>query len=369
VSRLTKIILAPAMLFVFLFFIISCSKEDTGNKSDKLLIPVEVKNVERGNLKRAISLTGDIEPWKVLNVVPDIAGKVTKIYVQEGSRVKRGQLLAELDTEAARLQLEQAKAGLGVAEANYKDAKRNKERMDNLLQQNAVSEQQHEKIKLAYEAAQAQLRQAKEALNLVQYRINVSLMKAPFSGIITGKHINEGETINPMMPGGRGVVTLMDISKVKIKVNIPAKDLRDIRIGLKSLLRVDSYPDEIFEGKVFIINPAADPLTRSFEVQIAAANPDFKLKAGMFARVEIMVEKRENVVVVPIDAILEEGENNYVFITENSKAFKKLVKLGLREGILVEVISGLMENEKVVTVGKEMLKDGSSIAIQGGKAK
>ena len=155
-------------------------------------IPVEIIQVSRGNLIRVISLTGDIEPWKVVNVVPDIAGKVAHIYVQEGYRVKEGQPLAELDTIAARLRLEQAKASLAVAEANFNDAKRNKERMDRLLQKNSISDMQYEKVRLAYEAAQAQLKQAREALNLIQYSINVSLMKAPFSGVITGKYINEG---------------------------------------------------------------------------------------------------------------------------------------------------------------------------------
>ena len=368
-SKTIKIILFLSILPFFMLCFFSCSEEKSATDPGESAVPVKIAEVGRTDLKRSLSLTGDIEPWKEVNVVPSISGKVTKIYVQEGDKVNKDQLLAELDTEAASLQLEQAKAGVEVAEANYEDARRNKERMDKLLRENAVSEQQHEKVRLAFEAAQAQLKQAKEALNLIQYHLDVSLMKAPFPGIITGKYINEGETINPMMPGGRGVVTLMDISKVKIRANIPERNFREIHAGLQSLIRVDAYPEEIFEGEVFIINPAADPLTRSFEVQIKVPNPKSRLKAGMFARIEIVVEERNNVVVVSTDAILEKDRNNYVFVVENNKAFKRLVETGLRERSQVEVIAGLQGGERIVIVGKEMLKDGSSVNIEKGEEK
>jgi hydrophobe/amphiphile efflux-1 (HAE1) family protein/RND family efflux transporter MFP subunit len=350
VSKTTKIILFLSILPFFMLSFSSCREEKSVTDAGESSVPVKITEVGRTDMKRSLSLTGDIEPWKEVNVVPSISGKVTKIYVQEGDKVKKDQLLAELDTEEARLQLEQAKAGLEVAEANYVDAKRNKKRMDKLLKENAISEQQHEKVRLAFEGAQAQLKQAKEALNLIQYYLDVSLMKAPFSGIITGKYINEGETINPMMPGGGGVVTLMDISKVKIRVNITQKDFRDIKKGLKALIKVDTFPDQIFDGKISIINPSIDLLTRSFEVKIEAQNPNLKLMAGMFARIEIVVEEKDDVVVVPTDAILKEDGSNYVFVVENNRAIKRMIGLGLREREQVEVKFGLLENEKIVTL-------------------
>ncbi len=363
-SKATKITILMSAVFCFMLSFASCLQEKAEDKTTIETVPVTTTEVARKDLKRSLHLTGDIEPWKKVGVVPNISGKVTRIYVQEGDQVREGQLLAELDTEALRLQLEQAKAAVAVAKANYEDAKRNKERMDILLKENAISEQQHEKIRLALEAAQTQLKQAEEALNLVQYQLDVSMMRAPFPGLITGKYINEGETINPMMPGGPGVVMLMDISSVKIRVNIPERNFREIQSGLKTFVRVDAYPDEVFEGEVFIINPSANPVTRSFEVQVKVPNPQSKLKAGMFARVEIVVEEKAGVLAVPTDAILEEDDKNYIFVVaDDSRASKRQVKTGLQEKDLVEIISGLKLGEKIVLVGKEMLDDGSSINI------
>ncbi|MDD8032079.1 MAG: efflux RND transporter periplasmic adaptor subunit [Acidobacteriota bacterium] len=362
-NKSIKFTILMAVIFGFMLSFVSCLQEKPEDKSATEVVPVTITEVVRKDLKRSLQLTGDIEPWKQVGVVPNISGKVTRIYVQEGDQVRQGQLLAELDTEALRLQLEQAKAAVSVAQANYQDAKRNKERMDKLLKENAISEQQHEKIRLALEAAQTQLKQAEEALNLVQYQLDVSMMRAPFSGLITGKYINEGEAINPMMPGGPGVVTLMDMSSVKIKVNVPERNFREIHPGLKSLIRVDAYPDEVFEGEVFIVNPSANPVTRSFETQVKVPNPQSKLKAGMFARVEIVVEEKAEALTIPADAILEEDDKNYVFVVANSQAAKRQVKTGLQEKDLIEVLSGLQEGEKIVYVGKEMLNDGSAINI------
>jgi len=369
-KKSSKAVLISTLFFVFLLVNFSCKREVAENNNEEIKsIPVEVTEVSRANLRKVISLTGNIEPWKVVNVVPDIGGKIAKIYVKEGDRVKKGQLLAELDTEAARLQLAQAKAALEMAQASFKDAKRNMERMERLRQEKAVSEQQYEKMRLAYDVALAQLNQAQKALDLVQHQIKVSLMKAPFSGVITGKYINEGETINPMMPGGRGVITLMDISRVKCKVNITERNLKEVRVGQKVLLTVDSYPGHIFIGKVYVINHAADPLTRSFEVQVAVPNPDLQLKPGMFARIKIVVEERENVISIPVDAVLEEGSNYYVYVVENQKAIKRKVKLGLEERELIEVQDGLRVGEKIVVVGKEMLKDEAAVRLEGGEVK
>ena len=334
-------------------------------------VPVKVAEVARGDISKVVSLTGDIEPWRHVDIVPDLPGKVAKIYVKEGDRVRQGQLLAELDTRTAKLQLEQAEAGLAVAQANFHSASRDWERMQNLHKKGTLSPQQYEKAQLAYEAAKAQLQQAKAALNLAKHQLEVSIMKAPFNGIITGKNINEGEYINPAMggmrPQGSSVVTLMDLSKVKIEAHVSERDVGKIHIGQKANITVDAYPGKKFHGEVSNINPAADPMTRSFAVEITVANPEMKLRAGMFARVEIVTAERKNVLLIPVDGILSKGSKSYAFVVENGKARKRPLQLGLQEGSMVQVVSGLQEGEKIITIGKEMVKDGTEVAIQGGE--
>ena len=333
--------------------------------------PVQVAKVQRGDLRTTISLTGSIQPWKEVNVVPDVPGKVTRIYVKEGDRVEQGQILAELDTRTARLQLEQAEAGWAVAQANFHSASKDWVRMQDLHEQGTVSPRQYEKIQLAYEAAKAKLQQAKAGLNLAKHYLDVSVMKAPFSGIITGKNMNEGEYINPAMggmgPKGASVVTLMDLSKVKIVVHVSERNVGEIHIGQEARITVDAYPERVFTGTVSNVNPTADPMNRMFGVEVTAPNEESTLRAGMFARVEIVTAERKNVLQVPVDGILSEGDQRVAFVVEHGKALRRPIQLGLQKGAMVEVVSGLREGEKIVTIGKEMVKDGAAVAIEGGE--
>jgi len=344
-----------------------CSRKSSTTQKVVSAIPVEVATVKTGNLRKVFLFTGNIEPWRQVNVIPDVGGKVVKIYVEVGDLVTRGQILAELDAETFKLRLEQAKAGLAMAQANFEDAKRNWKRIKELKEKGSVSEQQYEKVQLGYNAANAQLQQARAAFDLAEWQLRVSVMKAPFAGVITGKYMNEGEIINPQMPGGRGVVGLMDFSRVKITVRATEIQVHQISPGQRAEISVDAYPNRVFTGEVYAVSSAADPGSRTFEVQIKVSNPDFALKAGMFCRVEIVVNERNNVLTVPVDAILNEEGKHYAFVIESDRAVKRSVELGLQEGTVVELLSGLHEGEKVVTVGKEVVEDNSTVDVKGGE--
>ncbi|KPK96047.1 hypothetical protein AMJ80_02235 [bacterium SM23_31] len=341
-----------------------CAKqEETGNIQEEQ-IPVYVTTVQKGDIKKTLKLTGNIEPWESVNIMPDISGKVKKIYVDNGDFVKEGQVLAELDTRSMALILKQAEAGLSVAESNYNDASKNWERIKTLFEKGTATSQQYEKAQLGYEAAKAQLEQAKAAFDIAQYQLDVSIMKAPFSGIIASKNMNEQETINPMMPGGQGVLTLADLSKVKIHVAIPENQFRDVLPGLDALLHVDAYSDEVFTGEVTKINPTADPLSRTFGVEIVVLNENILLRAGMFARVELTIKEKIDVPLIPVECVVKTANENYVFVIENGTAHRRNITFGLSESSMIEITDGLQIGEYVVTVGKEMLKDGSLVQIK-----
>jgi RND family efflux transporter MFP subunit len=153
--------------------------------------------------------------------------------------------------------------------------------MERLKQESAVSDQQYEKIKLALEAAEAQLQQAGTAVNLAEYNLDVSIMEAPFNGIIASKNAEVGDVINPMMGGfssTSGVLTLMDFSTVKIEIEVSQNDIVRIQKGQSASIKLSAYPDKIFEGRVRVVNQAADPLSRKFKVEIQAGNHDLALK-------------------------------------------------------------------------------------------
>ncbi|MFB0565509.1 MAG: efflux RND transporter periplasmic adaptor subunit [Candidatus Aminicenantaceae bacterium] len=357
-------------VFVALFLIISLfscrpSGQEEGVKEETFgAAPVKVFKVKKQKISEKLFYTGIVEAWKEITITPDVGGKIAKIYVDEGDRVPEGQLLAELDTRAIRLQLEQAKAGLAVAEANFKDAQRNMERMERLKRENAVSDQQYEKGRLAYDAAEAQLQQARAAVNLASYNLDVSLMKAPFSGIIASKNAEVGDVINPMMGGfspNSGVLTLMDFSQVKIEIDVSHQDIVRIKKGHTAMLKVAAFPEEVFKGRVSLVNLAADPLTKKFKVEIRVNNKGLILRPNTFGEVVLEVSTHEDALVIPQKAVLE---NKYVILARDSKAERREVSLGLQNSDRIEVVSGLKEGDLVVVVGNYGLEEGAQLDIK-----
>ena len=326
--------------------------------------PVKVFKVRRERITEKITYTGTIEALNKINITPEVGGKIAVIHVQEGDRVAKGQLLAELETQSIRLQLKQAEAAVAVAEASHADALRNKERMDRLIKENAVSEQQREKIQLAYDAASAQLEQARAGLNLARHALDVSLMTAPFAGVVSSKNAEVGDVINPMMGGfgggAGGVLTLMDYSKVKLEVGISSEDIGRIGKGQGAVLRVGSLPGREFRGTVRVVNLTADPQTKKFGVEVVCDNPDGSLRPGTFGDLVFEVQSHENALVVPQIAVLE---NSYVYVAAGGKAVKKGVALGIQNTTMIEVLDGLAEGDAVVVEGNFGLEEGSALQV------
>jgi RND family efflux transporter MFP subunit len=325
---------------------------------------VKVFKVRRHKISEKLVYTGVIEAKKKIVINPDIGGKIASIHVEEGDRVRKGQVLAELDTRAVRLQLEQAEAQKAVADASYRDAGNNLERWERLRKESAVSEQQYEQVKLAHDAARSQLQQAVAAVNLAKYNLDVSIMEAPFDGIIADKNAEVGDVINPMMSGfgaASGVLTLMDFSSVKIEVEVSQIDVVRISKGMTAYLGVSAYPDEVFEGRVTVVNLAADPLSKKFGIEIQVSNPGLLLKPNTFGDVTLEVSSQENTLVIPQLAVLE---NRFVFVAEGGKALKREITIGLQDTSLLEVLKGLREGELVVVEGNYGLEEGAEIEVR-----
>lgn len=350
------------------FSLLTCQppqKKEDVEEAPKAATPVKVFKAKKQRISEKLLYTGLIEAWNKVNITPDVGGKIAKIYVEEGDRVREGQLLAELDTRAIRLQLEQAKAGLAVAEASQKDAQRNMERMERLKSENAISDQQYEQVKLAYEAADAQFQQARAALNLADHNLEVSIMRAPFSGVVASKNAEIGDVINPMMGGfspSSGVMTLMDFSRVKIEIEVSSQDIMRIKKGLTALLLVDAFPDRVFRGRISIVNLTADPSTKKFSVQVIADNPELLLRPNTFGEVTLELSTHEDALVIPQKAVLE---NKYVFVAQDDNTvLRKDIYMGLQNTDMVEVTNGVEEGELVVVEGNYGLEDGARIEIR-----
>lgn len=355
------------VILALFFLLLSCQPQDQNGETEEAAFttaPVKVFEVIKQKISENLFYTGLIEAWKEINITPDVGGKIARIHVEEGEKVRKGQLLAELDTRATRLSQEQAKAGVAVAEANSKDAKRNMDRMERLKKENAVSDQQNEKIRLAFEAAEAQLQQARAALNLANHNLDVSLMKAPFNAVVASRNAEVGDVINPMMGGfspNSGVLTLMDFSRVKIEIDVSHQDVIRIKKDQVSLLKVAVFPGRVFQGQVSIVNLTANPVTKKFKVEVRVDNPDLILRPNTFGEVTFEVETHSDALVIPQKAVLE---NRFVFLVKGDVVEKRDIVLGLQNTNMVEILTGLNEGDMIVVEGNYGLEDGAKIDIK-----
>ena len=364
-KRTVLIIILAVTIVVFAWVSCRPGKKDAAAPAAVSETAVKTYRVTRQNVAERITYTGTLEALRKTSITPENGGKIAKILVREGDAVRQGQVLAELETEAIRLQLQQAEAGVAVAEASRKDALKNKERMDRLIKENAVSEQQREQVLLAFDAADAQFRQVRAALDLARHALDVSIMKAPWSGIIASKNAEVGDVINPMMgsySAASGVLTLMDFSKVKVVIDVTQRDISRIRRGQAVVLRTPAAQGREFAGEVSLVNLAADSATKKFRVETLFDNPGLELRPGTFGDVTLEVRMREGVPALPQRAILD---NNHVFVAEGGKAVRKNVTLGLQNTILVEILSGISEGDLVIVEGNYGLEENEAVRIDG----
>ena len=357
-KRIALIIFVGAALLT-----VSCSRQkETAASPEKKPLLVKTEAVKRATLSNSLNFKGTVLAWKTANITPDASGRIGRILKKPGDRVQKGELLAQLDMVSLELQLRQARAATAVAEASYRDAKLNFERMKKLYENRAVSQLQFEKAQLAFDAADTQFKSAGASLDLVEYTRKNSYMRAPFSGIVTAKLMEEGDQINPMMGMGTSILTLMDLSKVKVVVDVPAEEIEQVREDSPCRVRVASLSEEVFTGRVYAKNLAADPTSKTFKVEIAIDNPATRIKAGVYADIAIEVARREGVLVLPLAALLPDGT---VMVHAGGKAVRRPVTVGARNEAVFEIASGLREGEVVLVEGNYDLQDGTAVTVQG----
>ena len=235
--------------------------------------------------------------------------------------------------------------------------------MERLNREKAVSEQQFEKVKLGFEAAHAQLQQAQAVMNLARHQLDVSIMKAPFSGVIASRNVEIGDVINPMMGGigpKSGILTLMDFSHVKVFVDISLKEIVRIKKGQAAFLEISAFPGQTFPGKVAVVNKFAFLTDCRFSIFSPSIRTALLLRPNVFGEVGIEVSSQDNALAIPQKALLE---NRFVFLVENSRAVKREVVLGIQNTSLVEIVQGLKSGDLVIVEGNFGLEEGAEVKI------
>lgn len=335
----------------------SCSKTDGAEKKVEEIFTVKTAKVEMAPMAATLRATGTLEGIREAVVTSETQGRIVAVRVNNGSRVGAGGSLVTVDNELKAIAVQQAEAQRLAAEAAFEKAKLDLTRTSELSKSGASTKSQLEMAELSLKSASAQLKGAESAESLAKRQLADANVKAPFGGVVAMRYVNQGELLSP---GGR-VATVIDDSKMKLKINIGELDLAALKIGDLVTVTVDAFADKTFNGKIITIADKAD-MARSYTVEVELNNAAKELKSGMFARAEIKREADRNVPTVPAAAVINNGTRQQVYVVDDKGvAHLKGIKVGVATPEKAEVTEGLNENETVVTFGQAQLKDGVKV--------
>ena len=365
-SRLIVYIILILVAAFLVYRIVTRLTSKGGQKTRaEIQLIVEAERVKLGSIQRTLSLTGNILPDAQVTLYSQVPGIVEKIAVDVGDHVKKGQLVALIDTSKYELALEQAKAAYEMAKVNQDNNEKDYKRMKELFESNSISQQQMDANEARYKAGEAQLVQAKAVYDLANKTYGDCHVASTIDGVVAKRFIDSGALL---VAAVAPIVTVVDMSKVKISVYINEDDFSFIKLDLDATVSVDAYPNRTFKGKVSQVGSIIDMDSRKVDAEITIDNADKALRPGMFARVELVVATKGNVPVIQYDYALQDTDGFYVFVLNGDKAKKRYIKPGIMDGGMMEVTQGLSEGEEIVSFGQKRLKDGDKVVIStGGK--
>ncbi len=337
------------ILSILIFLTSACGQQDATDKEtvkEDSLIPVETQVIKAREISRSIEYTGTIQAFEENHIGAASPMRIKKIYVDVGDKVRKGALLVQMD-----------KTQLNQAKIQYENAKVELQRLDTLLKVGSVSQQQYDQMETQYEIAKTSYENLMENTQL----------RSPISGIITGKHQNDGEvyTMSPNPATGKAaIVSIMQITPVKVLVDIPESYFPEVSKDQEVYVKVDIFKGETFKGKVYKIHPTIDKATRTFTVEVTIPNKDKRLRPGMFCRVELEFGKIQAVVAPAISILKQSGSNErYAFVIEGNTANRRTVNIGKRFNEFLEITSGLKSGDELVISGQKKLLDQSTVKV------
>jgi len=378
---------------------------------EEIIIPVRTALVEKGEVNSFLKVTGVVEANETVRVTSEIMGQAKEVKVKDGEEVNKGDILIALGDEQIKIQVAQAQATLDSiqassdkiksgarpqeikqAESALLQAKLNRDsveenylRMEKLFLEKAISQQQYEQAKNQYEIAdvqyqsaqesyelviegaaeediksiEAQVRQTKAALDMAKYQLKNTQITAPISGKVTSITVSTGEMVSPSIP----LLSIIDVSRIFVKVGISEKDISKIKEGQKVNLEIDAFLEEKFQGEVVSKGVAVDQISKTLEVKIEILQPEVDIPVGVFARGDILVKTNQDALIIPSSALTRKKDGIYVYVVEEGIARQKEVVLGIIQDERVEILDGLSGEEEIVVLGNQELEDGLKVDV------
>jgi len=348
---------------------------------------VAVTQVKRGPITRSINLPATIRARQQVTLYAKVAGYLKSIRVDRGDSVKEGDLIAEVEAPELKAELEQtvaserrSQAEINRAQATYEEAHQAYTRLSSVsqTQHGLIAAQDLDEAKMRDHSAEATLAAAREqalvaqaAVNRLKSLLDYARVLAPFSGVITKRWVDLGALIpaatGSSSPQSAAVVTLMDFSTVRVEAYVPEPETPLIQNGLAAEVKVEELAGKSFTGTVTRFAHALEEATKTMATEIDIANPEGTLRPGMFATVKLAVERKADVLLVPVEALVVEKTTTAVFTVVDGKAKKIPVKPGFQDGKFAEIFDGPVLGATVIMPGKVPLSDGQPVKAREGK--
>jgi membrane fusion protein (multidrug efflux system) len=345
-----RILQAGLALAVLSVSAMLCSAADTPK-------PIEVKATHpaRGDIIRYVTLPGTIRANQQATLYAKVAGYLKSLTVDKGDRVKAGESLGEVEVPELLADFAKYKAEVKVAEIDYQRVSAAQKKAPDLVMPQSIDE-----AKGRWDIAKANLQRTQTLLGYAK-------ITAPFSGIVTARFVDPGAFIPSATSGSAAqtaaIVTLADFDIARAQVCVPEVEASHAQVGQPVKFTVEGLPGKSFSAKISRLSYALDDATKTMLIEADVPNPDLALRPGMYATVKVGMEKHENALLIPVDALVMEKANAFAFVVDGGKAKKTAIQIGFNDGAKVEVVSGLTGSEAVILVGKTSLADGAAVNV------
>ena len=320
---------------------------DTDEQDESPPIPVETSLPRRGDIYAVYSGTAPIEAYAEADVIAKVDGEVREILSEEGQETSKDQVLAKLDGDRLRLELNESGARLRKLQSDYN-------RNLDLKEKGLISDGDFDKIQYEMEALEA-------AYNLASLELDYTKIRAPIAGVVSERYVRLGSTVRQ----GDALFRVTSLDPLVAYLHVPEREYRQIQPGQPVAIDIDALGEQRIFATVTRVSPVVDPDTGTFKITIEISDEERRIKPGMFGRISIIFDLHENALQIPRSAIVESMGETSVFVVVGDRAKRRLVTTGFSEKGMIEIVDGLDDADKVVTLGQTGLKDDSPVTVIG----
>lgn len=343
------------------------------------------ETVAKRDLRTSISATGTLEPVDQVEIGTQVSGDIAKIHVDFNNKVKKGQILAELDKSKLKATLAQAEISLYAAENDYSYKKKVLERIQKLSENGSASAVELENAEYDFRSAELSLKRAKNEVAVAKLNLSYCVIKSPIDGVVLERSVDVGQTVAASMSAPTLFILAKDLSRMRVMASVDEADIGSVQSGQSVEFYVDAFIDEVFYGTVkeVRLNPVTTSNVVTYTVVIEAENPKHKLLPGMTATCTIVTQEKKDVLSISVKSLKfrpntptslmalgktpsvkmnKSRKESRVFSTKGEKIYPLFLKTGISDGVYTEVLEGLSEGDSVLVAEEpiEMQKENNS---------